>query len=71
MIFGLALNQGGDMRKVEMTQAPGTQRCWIAVDLKSGEPVLRLHDRQLLERICTSLEWKIIQPLQQRQRSAS
>jgi hypothetical protein len=59
------------MRKVEITEAPGAQRCWIAMDLKSGEPVLRLHDRELLERICTSLEWKIMQPLRQRQRTAS
>jgi hypothetical protein len=36
----------------------------------SGEPMLRLHDRDLCERIRRSLEWKIAQPVAQR-RSAS
>lgn len=59
------------MRKVEIAADPQAQRCWIAVDTKSGEPMLRLHDRDLLERICRSLEWKIAQPVSQRSRSAS
>jgi hypothetical protein len=41
------------------------------LDTKSGEPMLRLHDRELLERICRGLEWKIAQPAAQRGRSAS
>ena len=57
------------MRKVEITEDPQTQRCWIATDQKSREPVLRMHDRPLLERICASLEWKIVQPAAQRSRS--
>ena len=59
------------MRKVEIVDDPAAQRCWIAVDTKSGEPMLRLHDRDLLERICRSLEWKIAQPAAQRSRSTS
>jgi len=62
---------GGKMRKVEIVVDPKAQRCWIAIDTKSGEPMLRLHDRDLLERICRSLEWKIAQPAAQRSRSAS
>jgi hypothetical protein len=62
---------GGKMRKVEIVVDPMAQRCWIAIDVKSGEPMLRLHDRDLLERVCRSLEWKIAQPAAQRSRSAS
>jgi hypothetical protein len=54
------------MRKVEIVEEPGTQHCWVAVDEKLREPVLRLHDRGLLERICRSLEWKIVQTPGQR-----
>jgi len=49
------------MRRVEIVEDPQSQRCWVAIDLKSGEPVMRLHDRGLLERLCKSLEWKIVQ----------
>jgi hypothetical protein len=59
------------MRKVEILDDPKAQRCWIAVDTKSREPMLRLNDRDLLERICRSLEWKIAQAATQRSRSAS
>jgi hypothetical protein len=47
------------MRRVEIVEDPRSQRCWVAVDVKSGEPVMRLHDRGLLERLCESLEWKV------------
>jgi hypothetical protein len=47
------------MRKVEIVEDPRSQRCWVAVDVKSAEPVMRLHDRHLLERLCKSLEWKV------------
>jgi hypothetical protein len=59
------------MRKVEIVEDPRAQRWWIAADIKSGEPVLRLHDRGLLERLCRSLQWKIVQPDALRNRSAS
>jgi hypothetical protein len=62
---------GETVRKVEITADPNAQRCWIAVDTKSGEPVLRMHDRGLLERICQSLEWTIARPVVQRSRSTS
>jgi hypothetical protein len=57
------------MRKVEIVTDPCAQRCWLAVDAKSCEPVLRLHDRDLLERICRSLDWKIMQTNLRRSRS--
>ena len=52
---------GAIMRKVEIVEDPRSQRCWVAVDVKSGEPVMRLHDRHLLERLCDSLEWRVVQ----------
>jgi hypothetical protein len=60
MIFGLGRDGANHMRKVQIVDDPRAQRCWLAVDVKSGEPVLRLHDRGLLERICRSLERKIV-----------
>jgi hypothetical protein len=54
------------MRTVEITNEPGVQRCWVARDVRSGESVLRLHERELLERICQSLDWKIVQKDAQR-----
>jgi hypothetical protein len=62
-----ALNEGADiaelLRKRVATRAtdPSAQRCWSAVDAKLREPVLRLHDRELLEWICHSLDWKIVE----------
>jgi hypothetical protein len=49
------------MRKVEIVEDPRSQRCWVAMDAKLGEPVMRMHDRELLRRICEGLEWKIVQ----------
>jgi hypothetical protein len=54
------------MRRVEIVEEPRAQRCWVALDVKSDEPVMRLHDRDLLERLCNSLEWKIVQRDKQR-----
>ncbi len=54
------------MRRVEIVEEPSAQRCWVALDIESGEPVMRLHDRHLLERLCDSLEWKIVQRGKQR-----
>lgn len=48
------------MRKVEIVEDPRSQRCWVAIDVKSGELVMRLHDRGLLEQLCTKLEWKVV-----------
>jgi len=49
------------MRRVEIVEDPRSQRCWVALDIKSGEPVMRLHDRHLLEMLSNSLEWKLVQ----------
>ena len=57
------------MRKVEIVEDPTAQRSWVAVDVKSGEPMMRMHDRELLEKICRGLDWKIVQPVAQRGRS--
>jgi hypothetical protein len=48
---------GAIMRRVQIVEDPRSQRCWVAVDIKSGESVMRLHDRGLLERLCENLEW--------------
>jgi hypothetical protein len=66
---GYALLWEDHMRKVAILEDPGAQRCWVAVDEKLREPVLRVHDRGLLERICQSLDWKIVQTNSQRSRS--
>jgi hypothetical protein len=60
---------GAFMRKVEIVEDPRSQRCWVAVDVKSDEPVMRLHDRHLLERLCDSLEWMVVQKERQRSRN--
>jgi hypothetical protein len=49
------------MRKVEIRDEPSAQRRWIAVDKKSREVILRLHDEDLLLNICRSLGWEIVQ----------
>jgi hypothetical protein len=49
------------MREVAIVEDTRAQRRWVVVDSESGASVLRLHDRGLLERICQSLDWKIIQ----------
>jgi hypothetical protein len=49
------------MRRVEILEEPKSQRCWVARDMKSGEPVMRMHDKGLLQKICQGLEWKIVQ----------
>jgi hypothetical protein len=49
------------MRKVEIVEDPQSQRCWVAMDAKSGAPVMRMHDKESLRRICEGLEWKIVQ----------
>lgn len=46
------------MRKVEIVEDPSAQRNWIAVEVKSGERMLRLHDRGLLERVCKASNGK-------------
>ena len=57
------------MRKVDIVADPRAQRCWLAVDVKSGETLQRLHDRGLLERVYRSLDWKVMQACAQRTRN--
>ena len=40
-----------------------------AASLECGAAVMRLHDRHLLERLCESLEWTVIQKERQRSRN--
>ena len=56
---------GGFVRNVEIVKEPRAQRCWAAVDMVSRERVLRVHDRDLLERICRRLDWTIVEPSQE------
>lgn len=58
------------MRKIEITEQPQGQRRWVALDSKSGQPVLRLHDRGLLEKVCRSLEWQIVERSGERRQGA-
>ena len=56
------------MRKVEIVEDPSAQRNWIAVEVKSGERMLRLHDRGLLERVCKASNGKSSKGLPARSR---
>jgi hypothetical protein len=48
------------MRKVEIAEEPRSQYRWLAVDKKTSEVVLRMHDEDLLRNICRSLGWEIV-----------
>ena len=48
------------MRKVEIAEEPRGQYRWLAVDKKTSEVVLRVHDEDLLRNICRSLGWEIV-----------
>jgi hypothetical protein len=41
-------------------EEPHGQRRWAAVDKKSGEVVLRVHDEELLRNICRGLGWEVV-----------
>jgi hypothetical protein len=47
------------MRKVEVKEEPRGQYRWTAVDRKTGDVVLRMHDEVLLLNICQSLGWEV------------
>jgi hypothetical protein len=49
------------MRKVSIQGEPRVQRRWVVVDARSGEAVLRLHDRNLLYVVCEKLGWKLVE----------
>jgi hypothetical protein len=48
---------GRPMRTVEIVDEPGKQRRWVAVEVGTCEPPLRLHDRDMLQNICQGLGW--------------
>jgi hypothetical protein len=48
------------MREVEIIEENSSQRRWVAIDMRTRKPVLRLHDRNLLWNICRGLDWKIV-----------
>jgi hypothetical protein len=47
------------MRTIEIAYEARNLRPWIAVDLKTGELLLRLKDRDQLVKLCTRLGWHI------------
>jgi hypothetical protein len=47
------------MRKIEIGEESNSQRRWTAIDKKTGEVVLRLHDQDQLRNVCRSLGWEI------------
>ena len=67
---GTDLLKGLCMRRVEILEEPKSQRCWVARDMKSGQPVMRMHDKELLQKICQGLDWKIVQTAAAGSRSA-
>jgi hypothetical protein len=57
------------MREVKIIKDARAQRDWVAIDAKSGEPVLRLQDRELLAKLCRNLGWEIVPTDAQRRQS--
>jgi hypothetical protein len=62
---------GGGMREVEIIEEDSSQRRWVAIDMRTRKPVLRLHDRNLLWNICRGLDWKIVPTNPQRVQDSS
>jgi hypothetical protein len=47
------------MRQVEIVEEPSNQRPWVVVDVASRKPILRLHDRILVLKLCREFGWQI------------
>jgi hypothetical protein len=47
------------MRTIEITYDRRNPRPWLALDRETGELLLRLTDRDELERLCTRFGWHI------------
>jgi hypothetical protein len=47
------------MRAVEIIFETGNFRPWVAIDRDTGQPLLRLTDRDQLERLCRRLGWHV------------
>jgi hypothetical protein len=54
------------MRKVEILEEPHGQRRWTAVDAKTRQVILRLHDENLMRDVCGRLGWQIVEAQRQR-----
>jgi hypothetical protein len=48
------------MRNVVIVHDSTNQRPWIAVDRHSGTQLLRLQDRDTLEKMCERLGWAVV-----------
>jgi hypothetical protein len=48
------------MRRVEIVEEPGQPYRWIAIDLVTRQPLLRLSDLHQLRDVCFRLEWKVV-----------
>jgi hypothetical protein len=48
------------MRAVEIVEEHRNLRRWVAIDAMTGQALIRIHDRELLERVCRKLDWKIV-----------
>jgi hypothetical protein len=47
------------MRAIEIAYEARNLRPWLAVDQETGEPLLRLDDRDQLVKLCTRLGWHV------------
>jgi hypothetical protein len=47
------------MRTIEIAYESRNLRPWLAVDQETGEPLLRLDDRDQLVKLCTRLGWHV------------
>ena len=52
------------MRTVLIVHDRANQRPWVAVDQKSGLPLLRLRERYQLQGMCARLGWEMISATQ-------
>jgi hypothetical protein len=59
------------MRRVEIVEEPSTQRCWVVIDVASRKPILRLHDRDMILKLCQDFEWQILTKDQRQRNEAS
>jgi hypothetical protein len=54
------------MRKAKILDELRGQRRWTAVDIRTRQMILRLHDENLLRDVCGRLGWQIVEPQGQR-----
>jgi hypothetical protein len=47
------------MRTIEIIYDRRNSRPWLALDRETGEPLLRMDDRDQLEQLCTKLGWHV------------